>query len=143
MTSDITERWQLLCQDIDAVHREMAEFVEEPFREMLLQQARNFLSLSTPANDDELSVRRVQRAALSGRVAAVSEAGTVAKLNPQIAEIIAGEAQKLCALPLPDAEQSLAALHRELVRFADRMAILRRVVPRPPDGNELATDSSK
>jgi hypothetical protein len=143
MTNDIAERWQLLCQHIDAVHCEMAEFVDEPFREMLLKEARNFLSLSAPVSEEELSQRRIQRAALSGRVAAISEAAAVAKLNPQIAGIIAGEALKLCEPPLADAEQSLSALHRQLTRFVDRIAVLRRMVYPPAGGSELATDDPK
>jgi hypothetical protein len=128
----VPRSWQEICQEVEAVHREMAEFVDEPFRRLFVEEAEKFSQLGEPVGEAEVATRRLQRAALSGRIAALSEAGSLAKSNQHLARAIAAEAQELCRQPLPEHPDALGDYHRELVRFTARLAIVCRVLPPMP-----------
>jgi len=131
--ADFEQTWKETCQEVEAVHREMAEFVGEPFRQFFVDEATKLRQLGAPTTQSELNTRRLQRAALSGKIAALAEAASLAILNPHLTSIIARDAERLCQEPLPESHEALPDYHRSLLKFTARLAIAcRELQPKLP-----------
>jgi hypothetical protein len=126
-TADLDKAWKGICREVEAVHREMSQSVDEPFRQLFYAQAENFAALGAPITELELTTRRMQRAALSGRIAALAEAGALAMLNPRVAAAIAVDAEQFCRPSLPLDESQLREFHRNLVDFMTRVSLACRM----------------
>jgi hypothetical protein len=123
---DLQQRWTEMCQEVEAVHREMSEFVDPPFRGLFLLEADKFTRLGAPGSEAELAVRRNQRAALSGKIAALAQAGAIAKMNEHVSATIVTIAEDLCLQQLPSGPADVPEFQRRLVQFADRLSVVCR-----------------
>jgi hypothetical protein len=119
---DFSAQWEELCREVSDVHREMSHFLDERFQHIFAGQTARYVELPAPRSTDEMQLRRFQRAALSGRIAALSQAGAFAKFQPSAAAAIADEAERWINQPLPDRQDQLAAHHQSLLDFCNRLA---------------------
>ena len=119
---DFASQWADLCREVGDVHREMAQFLDERFQRILAGETAKYVELTAPRSQQEMQLRRFQRAALSGRIAALSQAGGFAKFQPSAAAAIADEAERWIDRPLPERQDQLAEHHQGLLDFCNRLA---------------------
>jgi hypothetical protein len=128
-TEDFSAEWASLCREVRDVHREMAQFLDERFQRIFAGETAKYAELSAPQSLQEMKLRRFQRAALSGRIAALSQAGAFAKFQPPAAAAIADEAERWVNRPLPEHQDQLPDHHQGLLDFCNRIAELARHRP--------------
>jgi hypothetical protein len=121
---DLSRQWNCMCRDVESVHAAVAEFLDQRFKRIFDRETARFLGLGEPATEQELQLRRMQRAVLSGKIAALSQAGSLARFDPNVSAAIASEVEQLAEQPLPEGEEQLPEFHRGLVAFCDRLSAI-------------------
>ena len=118
---DLQHEWARICREIEAAESTTAPVLDERFQQIIACAIFDFRQLQQPTTLEELKVRRMQRAALSGKIAALAHAAWVSKSAGSAAAVIIQEAEFLSQQQLPAGEGELPAFHHSLRNFVSRL----------------------
>ena len=122
---DLQQEWSDLCRNVELAQTEMARLVGGSFGQIISDEVTKFCGLGAPVTEKELQTRRMQRAALSGKIAALAHAAELATFNQHAALSITTEAEVFASeQDLPRNRDDLPEFHHRLMNFLSRLTEL-------------------